>query len=115
MSDTAKVKPAVTIMLDKERHLKLTLSGMIAFQEATGKNLLDPKVAQALGESASLADLRALLWACLRHEDRSLTLEQAGDLIDAANMVEITSQLSDAFINSMPAGGKEEANKTDPP
>lgn len=94
----SKINPAVTIMLDKERHMLLNLNAMCAFEEVTGESLfrgVDP-------EKMGAKELRALLWACLIHEDENLTLEQVGSWIDTGNMAEIAESITQAFQNAMP-------------
>jgi len=101
----SKVKPAIPILLDKERHLLLDLNAMVAFEEATGESLfkgIDP-------EHMGAKELRALLWACLLHEDEKLTLKQVGSWINTGNMAEIAQHINDAFQAAMPeAEGKKE-------
>ncbi|MPM81674.1 hypothetical protein SDC9_128731 [bioreactor metagenome] len=38
-----------------------------------------------------------MLFAGLRHEDKELTLEEVGDLIDFDNLEEVTTKLGDAM------------------
>jgi hypothetical protein len=98
------IKPTVTIILDKERHLLLSINAMVSFEEATGKNIM-----QGLEmDRFSAKDLRALLWACLKHEDPGLTQEAIGDLIHAGNMTEIITAITEAWSKAMPE------TKTDP-
>lgn len=75
----------VAIKLDRERHLQMDLNAMIAFEEATGKSFLDIASLNSMGPK----ELRALLWASLKHEDPELTLEKAGTLITAASLNEM--------------------------
>lgn len=98
---TNKAKPEVRIMLDRERTLVLDLNAMCAFEEATGKNML-----KGMESQFSAADLRALLWACLRHEDKSLTLEQVGGMIHGGNMEEISARLMAAWELAVPTSEK---------
>lgn len=105
-----KTRPEVKITLDKERTLKLDLNAMVAFEEATGKSL----VGGFDSGSMTPRDLRAMLWACLIHEDDELTEKQVGALVTADNMLDIASKLNDAFEVAMPetektkkGGGKE--------
>lgn len=88
----------VKIALDKERSLKLTLNAMVKFEEATGKSLL--KEADLFKMTAT--DLRALLWACLLHEDKALTLDQVGDMIDISNINIVAKKLGDAWTAALP-------------
>ena len=97
-----KAKPAVTIELDKERHLLLDLNAMITFQETTGKNLFSADTGKTLSKNMSPADLRALLWACLIHEDEKLTLEQVGSWIHTGNITDIATRLSETWNQAMP-------------
>lgn len=82
------------ITLDKERHLRYDLNAMILYEELTGKDIIDlfnsvfkkikatEEGKPVKGKLFSLADTRALLYAGLKHEDPSLTLEKAGKMID---------------------------------
>ena len=102
-----KAKPMVTVTLDKERHLLLNLNSMISFEQATDKSLFDGSFQ---GGGMSPGDLRAMLWACLIHEDETLTEKQVGSWITVSNMIEIAGKLNDAFEVAMP----EEEKKTVP-
>lgn len=93
-----KARPIIPIMLDKERHLLLNLNAMVDFEEATGKNMLQQKTLDDL----SAKDLRALLWGCLKHEDKELTIEQVGGMIHAGNMEEISASLTKAWELASP-------------
>lgn len=89
-----KKNKVVAIKLDKERHLKFNLNALITAEEITGKKLAE------LGDNKGnfdLAFLRAMLFAGLRHEDKELTLEEVGDLIDFDNLEEVTAKLGDAM------------------
>lgn len=102
-----KMTPAVTITLDKERHLLLTLSAMIAFKKETGKDLMNPEVVKQISEHMELEDLRALLWASLRHEDKNLTIEQVGDMLHIGNMKDVAAKLGEAWSSALPEAKKE--------
>lgn len=95
----------VKIALDKERSLKLTLNAMVKFEEATGKSLL--KEADLSKMTAS--DLRALLWSCLLHDDKALTLEQVGDMIDLSNLNYVAECLGKAWTAALPKGDSPNA------
>lgn len=102
----SKAKPGVKITLDKERTLKLDLNAMVAFEEATGKSFAEGSFAR--GEM-SPRDLRAILWACLIHEDEALTLKQAGSWVTASNMVEVAAKLNEAFEVALPESEGKQA------
>jgi len=93
-----KVKPAIAINLDKPRHLLMDLNAMVAFEEATGKNIMqgiDP-------DSMTAKDFRALLWACLLHEDEALKIEDVGKMIHAGNMGELSGKIAQAWEVASP-------------
>ena len=100
-----KAKPGVKITLDKERTLRLDLNAMVAFEEATGKSLMDGKFH---GSDMTPKDLRAMLWACLLHEDESVTLKEIGSWVTVTNLMEVTGKLNEAFDVAMPEGKGEE-------
>lgn len=89
----------VTIMLDRERTLRLTMRGLFAFKKATGKDLI-----KGIGkEEFTAEDSMALLWACLIHEDRELTLEQVENIVDLSNL----SVVQNAITEYMTEIGKQ--------
>jgi hypothetical protein len=95
---TSKINPSVPIELGgKERHLLLDLNAMVAFEEATGKNILS-----GLSAKMGASELRALLYACLRHEDEKLTLKEVGAWITTENMGEVARQITAAWTAAMP-------------
>ena len=98
----------VAIKLDKERHLRLTLNGMVKFRQETGKDLLKGFDMDEM----SADDIRALLWACLVWEDKDLTLEDVGDMIDMQNMPAVIKALASSVFNAFPA--QEETSDPNP-
>lgn len=46
--------------------------------------------------------LRALLWACLRHEDKTLTLEQVGEFMHPGNLAEIREKCQQVAAEFFP-------------
>jgi len=100
----SKIKPEIKITFDKERTLKLDLNAMVSFEEATGKSLFDFKE----GEKLNARYLRAMLWACLLHEDEALTEKQVGAWISTENMSTINARLEEVSSASMPEHEGEE-------
>ena len=98
-----KLAPVVTIELDKPRNLKLTLNGMIEFKKAVGKEVWD----LPSGKPMASEETRALLWACLIHEDKALTLTQVGDMLDMSNLLEVSQAIMKAYGLAMPEPEKE--------
>jgi hypothetical protein len=83
----------VKIQLDKERTLKFTLNSLVYAEEQgldlQGMNGKDAKL--------KLKDLRVLLVAGLMHEDKELTEESVGEMIDIQNLKPISEALNKAF------------------
>jgi hypothetical protein len=80
------------VQLDKPRNLVFDLNAMSLFEEATGKNIFEGGL-----DKLSAKNTRALLWACLVHEDKALTVDQVGKLITSKNMAEVSKTLAGAF------------------
>ena len=94
----------IPITLDKPRRLRLDLNAMVRFEEATGKSFLSGFNWQTM----SVKDIRALIWACLLHEDPALTQEAVGAMITAQNMPQITQSAQAAMGGARPAKKENE-------
>ncbi len=72
----------VPIMLDKPRHLRFDLNAEEIFQDLTGVQF--GSVVKGLAETEStempVKHTKVFLYACLKHEDDSLTLNDIGRL-----------------------------------
>lgn len=66
----------IPIQLDKMRHLKLTPNAVADAEASMGKNLNE------IVKEGGIRATRVLLWSGLKWEDRSLTLEKVGKLIE---------------------------------
>ncbi len=88
----------VSITLDKERHMRLTLKGMLAFEEQTGRSLLKGFRLSEL----SMADSAAMIWACLLHEDKELTYDDVLCIIDIDNVIEAMEAVQECIGASTP-------------
>ena len=78
------IENKVTITLDKPRTFRLTLKGMLEFEKATGQKMLSGFRLDTL----SLEENSTLIWCCLIHEDKELTLEAVQDIVDLSNFAE---------------------------
>jgi hypothetical protein len=99
----------VKIELDKERTLRFDFNALALFEEATGLNTLE----NSMWDQVNARNLRALLWAALRHEDKTLSLEDVGSMISAQNMGYITDKVMEAYKNSASKGDGESAEVDD--
>ena len=95
------------IMLDKPRRLLLDLNAMVDFENATNKNF------SSLGKDISATELRALLWACLRHEDELLLPGQVGAMIHAGNLAMVAKTVNVALRKGMPEKKSKKDKKVD--
>jgi hypothetical protein len=85
---------------DKERHLVLNLNAMEAFEDITGKSFLtgfdlDPKKLRT-------KELKALVWACLKDEDETITLKDVGKWIDMNNASIVFGAVLKAVTGALP-------------
>lgn len=73
------------ILLDRPRRLRFSINAFVDLEKA----LKRPLGAILTGTTAvSIEDFRAMLWAGLRWEDPDLTLEKAGEVLEAYLAVE---------------------------
>lgn len=98
----------VEITLDKPRRLVLDLNAMVDFEKATNKSLMD------MDKNITATDMRALLWACLRHEEETLSLHDVGKMIHTGNMKELTAVFKELFKKALPDKDKKRKRKTSP-
>ena len=94
----------VSIELDKSRKLKYTTNALAELED-----VLDAPLTQ-LGENmAGIKTIRALVWAGLLHESPDLTINQAGDLLDYANLNDVSEKVKEAL--ELAFGEKSKKNK----
>lgn len=83
----------VKINLDKERTLFFNLNALCALEDM-GINIA------AIGDTVKMTQVRAILWAGLRHEDDELTLEDVGEFITMENIGEVSEAITAAFSST---------------
>lgn len=69
-------KKTVTVLMDKERHLRYGMNALIELEKVMGRPVTD------LGDDLSMKDLRDMFFVGLKWEDKELTANQVGDLMD---------------------------------
>jgi len=94
------MKPSILIELDQPRNIRLNTNALVKVEEVLGKPLSE------FGAAFGLKEIRALLWAGLLHEDRKLSLDDVGDLIDEAGFEYVSTKVGEAISIAM--GHKEE-------
>lgn len=87
-----KQRGLVEIELDKKRTLRYTLNALAELEDVLGVPLSELE-----GVQMGMKQVRAFLWAGLIHEDKELTLEQVGDMVDFENMKEVNDKITEAF------------------
>ena len=106
-------KVKVPITLDKPRTLVLSFNAFCDIQQVLGVNPLAEDEQLDLG---SPVNLRAFLWAGLRHEQPDLTLREVGDLLDSceggfvAALVGVTQALEAAMPDIVELVENQEAS-----
>lgn len=112
MANLNKIKREPIILnLDKERQLKFTLNSFAEMEDKYGT--VDNAIKAMDG--GSIKAVRFMLWTGLVHEDKSLTEEAVGDLIDMADMEELADKMSLAMGGDTPDDkDKEEAKTVNP-
>ncbi|MDD4986377.1 MAG: hypothetical protein PHQ43_11425 [Dehalococcoidales bacterium] len=106
-----KAMPVVTITLDKERHLLFGLRAMKLIEKTTGKNVLSGE----FWSNPSAADFSIMLWACLWHEDKDITIEQVDELVDKySSVTEISEAIAKAWGNATPESDEKAGKESRP-
>ena len=90
---------AVIIELDRPRRMRASLNALVRIEEECGKPIEEILVTD---KSISMRDTRVLLWALLSDDDPELTIEQAGGLIDAINLPEISQKITETITKGNP-------------
>ena len=104
---------------NKTYNLRYTFNSLIRLQDEWGLSLADiDKIFPTQDKKGGVEipatffkDLRAFFWAGLLHENKDLTLEEAGDLIeDAGGIIAIVEVLTKAFSEAFPSDEDVEKN-----
>lgn len=94
------MKKSVTIELDKARNLRYGLNALVKIEELIGKPITVIDLSRL-----SISDLRNIVFAGLMHEDKELTSEKVGDLIDEySDIATVASKVADAFTIAFGSG-----------
>jgi hypothetical protein len=99
MSNVNKVKkPAVTIDLDKERHLKYTLNAFAEMEDRYGS----VDAALEVVKNNNMRAIIFIIWCGLTHEDEDLTEKQVGNMIEIDQLQDIVGKLNEAIGGDLP-------------
>lgn len=97
-SKMSGLEKLITIQLDRERHLRLTLKGMLEFERLTGRSLLKGFALKDL----TLKDSAAMMYACLLHEDKELTYDDVIGMVDFSNLPTVIEAFYKCINQSVP-------------
>lgn len=89
------MKPSVLIELDKPRNIRLNTNALVKAEEILGRPISE------FGAAFGIKEIRAMLWAGLLHEDKSISLEIVGDLIDEAGFEYVADKVGEAINIAM--------------
>ena len=98
--ENVKSKPThITLKDGVERELSFTLNAMAEIEERYGSI----EAAFKALENNSIKAIRLVLWAgLLVNEDKPLTEQQVGALVDMQHLDTIVEQIGGAFVKDMP-------------
>lgn len=97
-------KSELTIDLDRPRTFKLDFNALCEAEGVIGRSVLR----QDLG----LSEIRALLWAGLKHEDKTLTVQKVGTLLTADKLTKVMTLVGDAVSEFFAVGEEVGAGDT---
>jgi len=87
------MKNGITINLDKPRTLRYGMNALAKIEDLTGKSILSLDL-----NKLGIKDLLAIVYGGLYHEDKTLTIQKDGDLIDEySNLTEVAEKLGEAL------------------
>lgn len=90
------MKKGITINLDKPRTLRYGMNALVKIEDITGKSILALDL-----NKVCIKDLLAIIYAGLYHEDKTLTPEKVGDLIDEySNLTEVAEKIGEALTSA---------------
>lgn len=90
------MKKGVTIQLDKARTLRYGINALAKIEDIIGRPIMGLDL-----EKLGIKELLAIVYAGLYHEDKTLTVEKVGDLIDDySNLNEIADKLGEALTQA---------------
>lgn len=97
------MRHSVLINLDRPRNIRLDTNSLVKAEELLKKSVT------SMGQDMGIREMRALLWVGLTWEDRRLTLDDVGKLIDEAGFDYVFEKLSEALTEAF--GSNEEAGE----
>lgn len=94
-----KFRGIVEIELDKKRNLRFSMNALCEIEDLIGKPM------SQLNDEMSIKDLRSFLWCGLKHEDKDLTMEEVGEMIELTDLGYVAGILRKALEKAMHKNG----------
>jgi len=90
------MKKGITYELDRPRTLRYGMNALAKIEDITGKSLMALDL-----KNVGVKDLLAIVYAGLYHEDKDLTIEAVGDLIDEySDLNEVADKVGKALTEA---------------
>jgi len=89
---------AVTVLLDKERHIVYDLNALADLEEEYG----DLTKAFEKLQSGKINAIKKFLYIGFKHEDEELTEKEAGKMVTLGNIGSIAAAINDAMGKDLP-------------
>lgn len=87
------MKAGITIQLDKPRTLRYGINALAKVEDLIGKPITSLDL-----NNVGIKDLLVIIYAGLYHEDKTLTVEKVGDLIDEySDITTMAEKIGEAF------------------
>lgn len=94
------MKKGITIQLDRPRTLRYGMNALAKIEDITGKPILALDL-----NNVGIKDLLAIVYGGLYHEDKTLTIEKVGELIDDySDLTEIAEKIGEALTEAFGKG-----------
>lgn len=101
------MKSGITIILDKPRTLRYGMNALAKIEDITGKSIIALDL-----NKVGIKDLLAIIYGGLYHEDKTLTIEKVGDLIDEySDLNTVAEKIGEALTQAF-GGDKTEQTAT---
>ncbi|SHK48990.1 hypothetical protein [Paramaledivibacter caminithermalis] len=102
------MKKFIPIEMDKVRNLRLGINAICQIEDMTGKTITK------LNENLGIKEFRIILYCALKWEDKSLTLDKVGELMDEViekkGIDYLNEKLAEVLENSL-GGTKKKMNQ----
>jgi hypothetical protein len=86
------MRKSIEIKLDKVRNLRFDTNALILLEDLSGKSITKLDF-----NNIGIKDVRLMLYCGLKHDDKSLTQELTGELMDEVELELIVAKIGEAL------------------